>query len=462
MDNVIAVEWRRFPTAVGILLGAALALHLASAIELGLGTSLAAATWFLVGQFCFSLALVRLYDGKWVIQDIRLFLVIFLFLYGATLPLVVVSGLGGNLPGLTGAAFMYGTAFLGFNLVQWWYRQPFHDVPKEVFWRIKPSFLNGLLLLGSLAFILAYALALGVRISFTIDRGQVRYLGTQLWVVSMFVMNGFVMYMFCAWSRLTRGARIVVVASAVFFILFQLAMGNRRDFLPMLVFLAGIIATRRHAVIRIGTVILGFIAFAVFTAIGIARQVIMDPGVLARFNPVEILVTQNEFVSPIFTLMHYVDSARPLRWGLTYLSAPTLFIPRAIWPAKPESLSLQFMRDAFGTTSLMGFAYTPVTEAFLNFSFAGPFIVFAVLSILMVKLVRNADARLGLYFVCFALVVDFNRGDWGGTFYSLCVVGGAYWFMTVVSRLRWAPRSVRPMWPAATLTGADTAIAPHS
>jgi hypothetical protein len=318
------------------------------------------------------------------------------------------------------------------------------------------------MLVGAMVFILAYAMALGVRVSFTIDRGQVGYLGTQLWVVSMFIANGYVMYMMAGWSRLGRWARVAVVGSALFFIFFQLAMGNRRDFLPMLVFAVGIIATRHHAVIRIGTLIMGAIAFVIFTAIGIVRQVISDPGVLVRFNPVEILVTQNEFVSPIFTLMHYVNADRALRWGLTYLSAPALFVPRAIWPSKPESLSLQFMRDAFGTTGLMGFAYTPVTEAFLNFSFVGPFIVFAVLSILLVKLVRNADAHPGLYFVCFALVVDFNRGDWGGTFYALSVVGGAYWLMTIVSRLRWFPSRTRRIWPDSSPQGGAPAIAPRS
>lgn len=446
MDNVTAVEWRRFPTAVGILLGAALCLHLAVLIEVAVGTMVAAGAWFICGQFAISLALLRLYDGKWMFQDIRLFMVIFLFLYGATLPLVVVSGLGGRQPGLTGAAFMYATAFLGFNLVQWWYKQPFHDVPGSVFRRIKPTFLNGVFLVGLFGFIFAYAAARGVRISLTMDRGQVGWLGGQLWVVLMFVANGFAMYMVSGWSRLGRTARIALVLTVLSFVAFQLAMGNRRDFLPMLIFVAGIAATRRRSTIRLGAVIFGFIAFAIFTAIGIVRQVISDPGVLARFNPVEILVTQNEFVSPIFTLMHYVNAERPLRWGLTYLSAPTLFIPRAIWPWKPESLSLQFMRDAFGTTGLMGFAYTPVTEAFLNFSFVGPFVVFAILSIVLVKLVKNADAHPGMYFVCFALVVDFNRGDFGGTFYALTVVGGAYWIMTLLSRLTWVPENVRTAW----------------
>lgn len=437
----------RFPTSAGILLAASASLHLAALIDVILGEPIHAATFFLVGQFLLSLTLIRLYDGQWVFQDIRLFFVIFFFLYGATLPLVVVFGLGGDQVGIAGAAFMYATGFLGFNLVQWWYRQGWHDVPKEVFARIRPSFPNALMLVGGLSFILLYAVALGVEVSLTIDRSQVRFLGTQLWVVSMFVLNGLMMYMFAGWSGLTRVARIALVGSVVFFVAFQLAMGNRRDFLPMLVFLVGVIATRRHAVIRLGTVVLGFLAFSAFTAIAIIRQVIQDPTILARYNPIEMLVTQNEFVSPIFTLIHYVNADRPLRWGFTYLAAPGLFVPRAIWPDKPESLSLQFMRDAFGTTGLMGFAYTPVTEAFLNFAWVGPFLVFAILSLVMVKLVRNADAHPGLYFICFAFVVDFNRGDFGGTFYALAVAGGAYALMVVVSRLRWSPRQLHSAWP---------------
>jgi hypothetical protein len=454
----------RFPTSSGILLGASLSLHFAAVVEWALGMPIDAAAYFIIGQFTLSLALLRLYDGRWVIQDIRLFFVIFLFLYGASLPLVVMSGYGGVQFGIAGAGAMYGTALLGFNLVQWWYRQPWHDVPKEIFENIRPSFSNAMVVMAALGFILAYGFSRGIYLSLTIDRSQVRFLGTQLWVVSMFVMNGFFMYMFAGWSGLSRSARVVLVFTLFGFIGFQLAMGNRRDFLPMLIFLAGVVATRRHAVIRAGTVILGFLAFAAFTALGIVRQVLQDPTVLTRFNPVELIVTQNEFVSPIFTLMHYVNNDRPLRWGFTYIAAPGLFVPRAIWPDKPESLSLQFMRDAFGTTGLMGFAYTPVTEAFLNFSWVGPFIVFALLSILMVKLVRNADAHPGLYFLCFAFVVDFNRGDFGGTFYALVVAGSAYAMMRFVSRLKWSPVSTQSYWPPAQprQQGADAAIAPNS
>lgn len=444
-----------------MLIGLSASLHLAMIVELFFGPPVAAATWFLTGQFALALGLIRLYDGKWVIQDIRLFFAIFLFLYGGTLPLVVMAGLTGNQPGIAAAAAMYGSAFLGFNVVQWWYRQPWHDVPVAVFDRIRPTRANAAMLMVAFGFIGLYAVARGVEIKLTIDRSQVRVLGTQLWVVSMFAVNGFVMFMFAGWNRLSRVARIGLVIAVVGFVLFQLAMGNRRDFLPMIVFLAGTVATRKQAVVRFKAVVAGVVAFAAFTAIGIVRMVLQDPAILARLNPVELVVTQNEFVSPIYTLMHYATHERPLRLGFTYFAAPSLFFPRALWPDKPESLSLQFMRDAFGTTGLMGFAYTPVTEAFINFSWVGPFMVFAILSLLMVKLVRNVNAHPGLYFIAFAMVVDFNRGDFGGAFYQLTVVGGAYAVMSLVSRLTLSAARPPARWTGANVSG-ETAIAPPS
>lgn len=461
MDSVVIARRQPFSSSAGVLLGASATLHVVSIVEAVFGTGLASGTAFLTGQFFASLALLRIYDGKWVFQDIRLFFVIFLFLYGGTLPLVVLSGFGSATePGLAGAAFMFGTAFFGFNLVQWWYRQPWQDVAPEVFARIRPASGNTMMLAAALTFIVGYAVSRGVSVSLRIDRGMVGYLGGQLWVVMMFVINGLLMYMFAAWNQLTRTGRVMVVLSAILFVGFQLSMGNRRDFLPMLIFLVGVVATRRRAIIRGGTLILAAIAFTAFTALGIVRQLLQDPAMLLRMNPVEMVVTQNEFVSPIHTLMYYVTADRPLRWGFTYLSAPGLFVPRAIWPDKPESLSLQFMRDAFGTTGLMGFAYTPVTEAFLNFSWLGPFLVFAILSLIMVKLVRNASRHPGIYFVLFALVVDFNRGDFGGSFYAMLVVGGAYWLMTVIARLTWTPQRSARVWTSSGRGGDEALVRP--
>jgi hypothetical protein len=437
--DLLARPTGKFPTVPGILLAIAIALHVGSLIQALLGRQVDGGALFVTGQFLISLALLRLYNGRWVIQDIRVFFAMFLFLYGGMLPLTMLSGVTQPIPGIAGAAYMYGTAFLGFNLVQWWYKQPFVDVPLEAFNRTVPRPINvAILMLGFLA-VVGYAISRGVQIGFRIDRNLNLYLGTQLWVVLIFIVNGLTMFMIAGWSRLTRLEKILVLGSVILFVMFQLTMGNRRDFLAMFIFLIGVVMTKRKAVIRATTVIVGFLAFMAFMAIGVVRQILQDPALLGRYNPLELILTQNEFVTPVFTLMHYVNNLRPLRWGYTYVSAPLQFIPRAIWTDKPESLSLQFMRDAFGSTNLIGFAYTPVTEAFLNFSWVGPFIVFAIFSILLVKLVRNADAHPGLYFILFALVVDFHRGEFAGIVYALCFIGGAYLFQLMMSRLRWAP-----------------------
>jgi len=160
-----AIESARFPTAVGILLSLAAALHVLAVSSSLLGKPVAGGTWFLTGQFLVTLSLLRLYNGKWVIQDIRMLFAIFLFLYGGALPLVIVSGNAGAVPGVAGAAFMYGTAFLGFNLVQWWYRQPFHDVPQDVFNRIRPTYVNLAIMIAAFMIVIAYAVSAAYRFS---------------------------------------------------------------------------------------------------------------------------------------------------------------------------------------------------------------------------------------------------------------------------------------------------------
>src|SRR5258708_30968443 len=98
------------------------------------------------------------------------------------------------------------------------------------------------------------------------------------------------------------------------------------------------------------------------------------------------------------------------------------------------------MRDGFAFTEMMGYAYTPVTEAVLNWGSVGPAIFFGILSILLVKLVKNADLRPGLYFICFSVVVDFNRGDVCGTFCQLVRMRDAFLLMRLVSRIRQAAK----------------------
>jgi hypothetical protein len=106
-----------FPRTPAILLAFAVALHVAALVEGLFGRRVDSAAFFVTGQFLISLTLLRLYDGRWAIQDIRLFFALFLFLYGAALPLIVLFGVAQPVAGIAGAGYMYGTASVVFNPV---------------------------------------------------------------------------------------------------------------------------------------------------------------------------------------------------------------------------------------------------------------------------------------------------------------------------------------------------------
>lgn len=443
---------RPFPTSVGILLAISLSAHLAALVYVVAGQGLIAALSFGVGQFALSLGLLRLYNGAWVFQDIRVLLILFFFLYGFSLPAVAIAR-ATVWAGLTEAAFLYGTAFAGFNLVQWWYKQPWRDVSPESLAWMRPTFANAAVVLLGFGAIVAYAWLKGMRTFLTLDRSQMNWLYTQTWVVSMMMMNGFAMYLFAGWPRLSRQAKWLVGATLFAFVIFHLGLGNRRDFISMFMFLLAIFASRRRATVGWKTILFAFITFVMFMLVGVVRQVRSAPSLLYTPDMFTLVAEQNEFVVPIRTVLYYVTADLPLHYGMTYLAAPSVFIPRVLWPEKPVGLSQQFNKDQFGDAVSIGFAYTPVTEAYINFSMVGPFMVMSLVSLATVFLVRHARRRPMLYFVCFALALEFNRGSSAGVLYFLVVVGVAFAIMKLISRIEWAPQALEAMWPSESSEG---------
>jgi oligosaccharide repeat unit polymerase len=425
-----------------MLLAVALAAHLAAAVNAIFGEGLAGATLFVTGQFALSLALLRLYNGVWVLQDIRMPIVLFLFLYGATLPAISILK-GEELAGLTGAAFLFGTAFAGFNLVQWWHKQPWRNVTEEAFEGTRASFASTILFLGSFVGLVAYAWSMGTREFLTLDRSQMRWLYTQAWIVANMLINGFVMYLFAGWRQLSPAAKRITVVTIIMFVVLQLGLGNRHAFLPMFVFLAGVVASRRRQVIGVRTILIAVFAFLLLMAVGVVRQVRRAPWLAYSSQTLIGIAQHNEFTMPIQTVMYYLTTDKPLKYGASYLAAPEAFIPRSLWPEKPVSLSLEFSRDQFGDIIATGYAYTPVTEAYVNFSYVGPFIILALVSLATVALVKHARDKPMLYFLCFALVIDFNRGESLSVLYPIAVTLFSFWLMSLISRIDWVPSRSR-------------------
>lgn len=83
-------------------------------------------------------------------------------------------------------------------------------------------------------------------------------------------------------------------------------------------------------------------------------------------------------------------------WGETIWVSLLAWIPRFIWPGKPEMNTTQFMRDHTGIpfTDRAAFGNGPVMEFYVNFGWAGIIFGFLIFGFLLAKIDRNASNSL--------------------------------------------------------------------
>jgi hypothetical protein len=135
-----------------------------------------------------------------------------------------------------------------------------------------------------------------------------------------------------------------------------------------------------------------------------------------------LTLSSNEFVYPFYTLIHsiakYQMDTLSFLYGVTIFIYPVLyFIPRLLFPGKPISLAIQYVTEIDST---MGYAYSPVTDFFINFGFLGPFIGFLFIGIIIAKMQFMKDQRM--IFIFFTMIPDFCRSEIGTFVYQFCFV----------------------------------------
>jgi len=104
------------------------------------------------------------------------------------------------------------------------------------------------------------------------------------------------------------------------------------------------------------------------------------------------------------SFMVVLDAAHegyPLQWGGTLADLLYFYVPRALWPGKPESYALTFGREFLGATSNAGetfFTPTLPGELYLNFGvvgvLAGGLLMGSLLRKLYLKLILSPDRGL--------------------------------------------------------------------
>lgn len=243
---------------------------------------------------------------------------------------------------------------------------------------------------------------------------------SQIDVVAGLLIIGLFSYFVYYYKNLTRKTVIFVSVLLFFYIFMQLSVGNRRDFVPIIIGIFWVFVNIKK--IKFG--IFGFFAilFSVFlfNYFGTLRA---NRNYSSRSEIISETLSNNEFVYPFSTLTFEVaeyenaPNRYNFQFGTTYFINPILIsIPRAIFPDKPESLANQFLDRKFGRSKTIGFAYNPVTESFVNFGYIGPLFIFFLIGRLFVHLQNHKNQIYN--FIIFITLIDFCRGEMGTYMYQ--------------------------------------------
>jgi len=154
----------------------AIFLHLWGVFSIGQQEYLLASVLLLVGQFVLGMQIQWKINNGLHVSDIRIGFLVFYFLYGVVLPLSTLFGFGSvqgtypGDPGLYGAAFLYASGLLAFNIVQIFWPTKWKN--PELRENVKKQYFVGsiIILLVLLYGVIFYALSLGVELRFDIDR----------------------------------------------------------------------------------------------------------------------------------------------------------------------------------------------------------------------------------------------------------------------------------------------------
>ena len=242
-------------------------------------------------------------------------------------------------------------------------------------------------------------------------------------IVGLFII-GLFSYFVYYYKNLPKKTVLVVSCLLFYYILMQLSVGNRRDFVPIVIGIFWVFVNIKR--LKFG--IIGFagilLAIFLFNYLGTLRA--GDNG-SNRSQLIYQTMTNNEFVYPFFTLTYEVEQNKKqpnnynFQYGTTYLINPILIlIPRAIYPGKPDSLANEFLERKYGRNKTIGFAYNPVTESFVNFGYFGSFLVFFLLGRFLVFLLNYKNQVFN--FLIFITLIDFCRGEMGTYLYQFLFI----------------------------------------
>ena len=384
---------------------------------------------FLLSQ-AFSCILIIIHQGNGLdFRDIRLVFVFCLLLYTMFYPMVVLLEFLSLPYFLDTTVYLFGTSFSGlyfaFLLFPYKlnYSTPAHN-KKNL--RVNPVIFNTIFFGIFVLLLLNRGIPL-LSASTVMSRTEIFETNSQLWVVLMMIISASSIFIIINYYKLNILSKVVFILTTFSFIFIHAQMGNRRDYLPIILSVFCLYLFRKKININFKLIFISIVLFIFSFWVSISRDA--NSFRLSNNDKVELAISSNEFIYPMQTLLFVIRDNWDFRLGETYLLMPfQTLVPRVIYSSKPKSLGSELVIKSTGGGQ--GYAFTPTTEAYLNFGPVGPFIIHFFFGLFLVILVKKVSLNHNLltYIIFYSLVFDFMRGDFSSFTYQLLVMGFIIWF----------------------------------
>ncbi|MEG1588743.1 MAG: hypothetical protein RR354_05370 [Mucinivorans sp.] len=242
----------------------------------------------------------------------------------------------------------------------------------------------------------------------------------KLWLVQyLFVgLSMAAVLMFSVGVRLRVYVLVPILLAMLAFWGGELLVGNRRGFVSLMIFCVVLYAAMGRISLFARGLVVGLLAFLVF--IGVARQG-------GEYSDASIVVLNGigEFYFPHVTFLGALANDAEYKFGATIFAWWFDFVAAKVGSEPYLFLSQQFsesMADGAGG-AVIGYAYMPLTEAYLNFGVIGALLA-PVMVIMSYEFIRRfAGAGRGvLLLVLSAMGMDINRGEFSAIFLQYGII----------------------------------------
>jgi hypothetical protein len=206
---------------------------------------------------------------------------------------------------------------------------------------------------------------------------------------------GLVLLALAFWRKRTRGSLIILLGAFGLWSMLSLLLGDRTGIAYAILSIVGLFAVLYDWKLSYKLVLGAVLVYMVFSVYSQVRWLIpkIGQGTMSAQQAKDwmqangaadwILPENNEFAGPYYSVVDAAEVSPALRWGNSYADSLLFFLPQGLYPGKkPLPLANEFAleihnRYATAYFPVSGWGYSPVAEAYVNFSWPGVVLVFA-------------------------------------------------------------------------------------